>query len=309
VKANKPKTNWIVDAALFVGFVLTFFLDLTGLALHQLLGVFVGLIATYHLAAHWAWVKAVTKRLFQCGCGKARWNYVVDAGVLLGLALIILTGLVMSTWLNLALDRYYLWHLVHVWASIATVVLVVLKVGLHWRWIVNVARKHILPKPVPAAQPALAPVPVLVDQRRMDRRAFLVLMGGVSLAGALAVRNARASMVVAAAPIGAEPTPESASGAAAQEQAQAAAPATLAPTSASPKVAATPTVVIVEALPAAATAVPTIVPTAILTAAPTPTAVVADCRVRCPRGCSYPGACRKYTDANKNNKCDLGECL
>ena len=33
------------------------------------------------------------------------------------------------------------------------------------------------------------------------------------------------------------------------------------------------------------------------------------CFQQCPRGCSYPGHCRRYTDANGNNRCDLGECL
>ena len=32
------------------------------------------------------------------------------------------------------------------------------------------------------------------------------------------------------------------------------------------------------------------------------------CVARCPRGCSYPGSCRRYTDANENGRCDLGEC-
>jgi hypothetical protein len=33
------------------------------------------------------------------------------------------------------------------------------------------------------------------------------------------------------------------------------------------------------------------------------------CTKRCPRGCSYPGHCRRYTDSNNNGYCDLGECL
>jgi hypothetical protein len=36
---------------------------------------------------------------------------------------------------------------------------------------------------------------------------------------------------------------------------------------------------------------------------------VAACTIRCPRGCSFPGHCRRYVDQNGNGKCDLGECL
>ena len=32
------------------------------------------------------------------------------------------------------------------------------------------------------------------------------------------------------------------------------------------------------------------------------------CTVRCNKGCSYPGHCRRYTDSNNNGRCDLGEC-
>ena len=59
------------------------------------------------------------------------------------------------------------------------------------------------------------------------------------------------------------------------------------------------------------TAAETIEPTA--TPQPTATAIatseVQACVVRCSRGCSYPGSCRRYTDQNNNGLCDLGECL
>ncbi|HQP08880.1 MAG TPA: hypothetical protein PLY85_07660, partial [Anaerolineaceae bacterium] len=53
---------------------------------------------------------------------------------------------------------------------------------------------------------------------------------------------------------------------------------------------------------------------AVSTSTPVPTAAQvvqeqASCVVRCPRGCSFPGRCHKYTDSNNNQKCDLGECL
>ena len=37
---TKQKTRWWVDAVLFAGFIATFFLDLTGVELHQWLGIF-----------------------------------------------------------------------------------------------------------------------------------------------------------------------------------------------------------------------------------------------------------------------------
>lgn len=52
MKTNKQKTNWILDTLLFAGFLITFALDWTGLPMHQWMGTFGGLLATYHLIRH-----------------------------------------------------------------------------------------------------------------------------------------------------------------------------------------------------------------------------------------------------------------
>ena len=61
MKTNKQKHNWLIDAALFTGFLLSFWLELTGVAVHQWLGIAIGAVAGYHLLKHWAWVKSVTR--------------------------------------------------------------------------------------------------------------------------------------------------------------------------------------------------------------------------------------------------------
>ena len=94
MKSDKQKHNWLLDAALFGGFLVALWLDLTGVAVHQWLGVAVGLIAGYHLWKHWRWVKAVTGRLFGRTSRQSRTYYAVDAGLAVGLAAISVTGLV-----------------------------------------------------------------------------------------------------------------------------------------------------------------------------------------------------------------------
>ncbi len=177
---NKHKTNWLIDAALFGGFVLAQWLDLTGLALHQWLGVAVGAVGLYHLAAHWRWVSAVTGRFFGRTSRQSRLFYAVDAGMAIGFTTILATGLVISSWLDLALAGYAAWHAVHIVASVATLALVVAKIGLHWRWIVDVACRRILPAPAPrvsAAPPA--PMAARVGAPHVGRRDFIRLMAGV----------------------------------------------------------------------------------------------------------------------------------
>ena len=253
---NKQKTNWLIDATLFGGFLLAQWLDLTGLPVHQWLGLAVAALAGYHLTAHWSWVKAVTGRFFGRTSRQARTFYAVDAGLVVGFAAILVTGLAISTWLDLALASYAAWRNVHVLASVATLGLVVAKIGLHWRWIVDVARRRIFPAPAPtglagAAQPAPAAV-------RVGRRDFVRLMAGVGAMAVLAGANALGS--TAGDQAEASSVAQTAGGAQAQ-------------------------------------------------AVTSTTRTSGACAVRCNKGCSYPGRCRRYVDTNNNGRCDLGECL
>ena len=190
MKKDTQKTKWLIDAGIFSGLWLASMLDLTGLALHQWLGLAVGLAAGYHLLSHWTWVKSVTQRWLGRTSSKARLYYLVDAGLLMGFSLILLTGLVMSTWFDLSLQNYTAWRNLHVTATVATLILTVIKVGIHGRWIVSVARRSIWPagrqvNPAPVLRPTTAPVD-------MGRRDFLKLMGvvgGTALIASISAMN------------------------------------------------------------------------------------------------------------------------
>jgi hypothetical protein len=249
----------MIDAALLAGFLATFFVDLTGLVAHQWLGMAVGLLVGYHFLSHWNWVKSVTLRFVGQTSRQARHYYVTDASLMLGFALILVTGLVISSWLALPLENYAIWKNIHVIASIVTLLIVVGKIGLHWRWIVTTARRFFVPAAPAVAGFPMRPVPV---SARMDRRSFLTLMGLVSIASVIAVKSALddPSVLVEMA----------ISGTTLQETNQA---------------------------KQAANASSSLNNTA-----------SGGCVVRCNKGCSYPGHCRRYVDTNGNNRCDLGEC-
>jgi hypothetical protein len=187
MKHDPQKHNWLIDAALFGGFLGSVWLDLTGVAAHQWLGLCVGVLAVYHLARHWRWVEAVTGRFFGRTSAQSRTFYAVDAGLAVGFTTIVVTGLAISTWLDLGLASCAAWHNVHVLASVATLALVVAKIGLHWRWIVSVARRRIFRDPAPArgagvVQPAQVATPI-------GRRDFVRLMAGVGAVALLAGAN------------------------------------------------------------------------------------------------------------------------
>ena len=273
---TNQKSKMLVDALLFSAFIVAFFVDLTGISLHQWIGVAVGALAAYHLVTHWNWVSAVTKRLFGHTSGKARLYYLLDATILLGSILMLGSGLVISTWFNLPLSNYDVWREVHIVSSIGTLLVTVLKLGLHGRWIQEAVKNVFSPPAAPR------------DVRLSNRRAFLGVMGIVGLASFFALSNAVKGLQLSQAD----------------------------PVTPVPQAETTPST------PAASVSIATDQPVAIdqsesiltvtaatATATQTQNSVASACSVRCPRGCSYPGRCRKYTDANGNDRCDLGECL
>ncbi|MCL5999025.1 MAG: DUF4405 domain-containing protein [Chloroflexi bacterium] len=300
---TKQLSKWLVDAALFTGFIAAFFLDVTGLDLHQWIGIAAGTIATYHFITHWNWVSAVTRRFFGQMSNKSRLYYLIDAAILLGFFTIVGTGLVISTWLNLAVASAGAWQTVHIVASIVTLLITVLKIGLHWRWIVTVA-KGFFSRPAPS-QTKRVPMQPAGGALLLNRRGFLGVMGLVGVTSAFALNNAVKSLhlgqVGEPIPISqvdsqAETTTSSTSDVADSAQAVITSQSTASPS-------ATAATAMLQSTPTST------VPVATATAVSAQSQVTSTCSVRCPRGCSYPGHCRRYVDADGNNRCDLGECV
>ena len=191
---TKQRMNWWIDLSLFAGFITSFFLDLTGVELHQWLGVASGVLALYHLMIHWDWVVAVSKRFLSSRSGKAWRFYLMDAVLLIGFELVMFTGLVISTWFDLSLGNYSAWLRVHIVASISTLSVLVLKLALHWRWIARMAQK-IWSEPNMVSTDTRVRQPVRAGASRLDRREFLQVMSVVGMASAVAFFSASKGLV------------------------------------------------------------------------------------------------------------------
>lgn len=299
---KKQTIRWMIGAILFAVFIAAFFLNLTGLPLHQWIGVIAVGLAGYHLISHWKWVTTISARFFSHTSAKARTYYLLDAAILAGMLVIGFTGLIISTWLNLALTNFMAWKIVHVAASVITLAALVLKIGLHSRWIVSTARNLFTPMPVPARQPTAVSASAS-SRPAMTRRDFLKLAGVVGTASFVAGTQALSAF----APVEAGNT-EAASlpPAGSAEQASSSATTNVADSAnavesatAVPTTAATATIIEnVNAVQSATTA-----------AASSRTTSSTTCRLICNKKCSYPGHCHRYTDTNGNNLCDNGECL
>lgn len=307
MKKNANKINLSLDISVFIAFLSSFWLDLTGLSLHQWLGVSIAAVVLLHIVLHWNWVKSVTQRFFSRTSNQARLYYLVDALLLFDFVLILASGLLISTWFSIPLVQPALWVNLHILISILSLVLLMVKIGLHWRWITrNMQKLFVIPvfqeKKTLVFQPVTANV-------NYERRAFLKLMGVSGAAALISITGvlipdvqddeAFAASLTTADAVTTAPTAQSETATStAQTQAtnRPAAQATTQP-------AATPT----EA-PATQVAQAELQPTP-STPVQQAAAAGSTCQVRCNRRCSYPGHCRKYTDSNANGRCDWGECL
>lgn len=284
---NRQKGNWLLDLLLFAGFLVSFFLDLTGLPLHQWIGAIGAALLSWHLILHWNWVKAITARFFGKTSGQARVYYLLDVTIVAGFLLILISGLVISTWLNFPLANYLGWKEFHVTVSLTTLAIVVLKIALHWRWIIRTAQQPLLPpsRLPPRPSPAAAGI---------SRKDFLKLIGIVGAASMLAAYSALSNGQEAqASNLSASPSDETALHPTSTRQESS--PWNM--NSGGTK----------NAVPTQAEVTPTFSPLATPTTMPTDS--IPPCIVRCSNHCSYPGSCRRYQDTNGNGFCDLGECL
>lgn len=292
---NKQVFNWFFDALITILFLVEYWFDFTGLQIHELLGLFVFFLVLVHLFTHEEWVISISKRFLNNLWKKACLCYVIDFSLLILFASITVTGLVISSLLRLDLANYDAWRFLHVSASYLTLGMVGLKIALHWKWIVNTASRKIFNRDVPTiAKPGAAcPLTPSENLKTINRRQFLESTG--IFAGAVLFAGIEYSSWVTKNVL--DTVKENA---AAQVQTE----ATSTPfqpqtgTSQPTQQAVVPT----SDAKVQATAQPTTVPTLIPTAAP-----VVQTNVRCSRGCSFPGHCRRYEDTNNNNRCDLSE--
>jgi hypothetical protein len=295
----KTKAKGLVDLFLFAVFIVEFFLDQTGVVLHQWLGVAAGALAAYHLISHWNWVKSVTARFFKQTKRTARIYYLLDGSIFLGFLMMILTGLIISTWFNLAVNTYFTWRTIHVLSAVVTLVAVVLKLGLHGQWIVSHVQRFFTTRQAPQPAYLVNPKPKMVN-----RRAFLAVFGVTLVSSMLALHNGLEGLT----DVYAESIPEE-DDLPEETLNQSDLPTDVIVSTEVENTSQEPVEPVVEqSSQATATESPTATATAAVVENLTNSSTTS-CVVLCPRGCSYPGKCRKYVDNNGNNKCDRGECL
>lgn len=152
---------WIVDVTLFAVFLLVMNVPLTGIAIHEWLGIAIGIGVVVHLIQHGNWVATISHRFRSATSFRNRLNYVMTGLLFVAFVSIILSGLVISEaampWVGIAMSQSAFWLWLHLVSVNVVLLLTAFHIALNWQWIVANYTRFVLD-----------PVRTRVGQRRRE---------------------------------------------------------------------------------------------------------------------------------------------
>ena len=144
----KARTNLIVDIVILLAFLAANNPSLTGLPVHEWFAVAAGVVFFTHLLFHWDWVMSISKTFFNKLIHESRFNYLVDALLVLAYVVVFISGLLISrnvmVTLGIHIPASPAWCEFHSLSANLALALTSLHFAMHWKWFVNATKRHIL---------------------------------------------------------------------------------------------------------------------------------------------------------------------
>lgn len=155
------RTRLYLDILMLIAFIAAYRPFTTGLAFHEWLSLLLVVPTLAHMVINWDWAARVARSFGRRLRATTRLNLVVDAALFVSAVAVMMSGFLVSTTLahavGLSLSPEALWHSVHAVSADASIALLLVHTGLHWRWF---ARNLGFAVPRYTRRPQLAPVPV-----------------------------------------------------------------------------------------------------------------------------------------------------
>ena len=146
----RTRLDFWLDGLLLVAYTLAYSLGFTGIAVHEWLGIGLGVVLLIHLTLHWDWVVSTTQKLLRRN-GRERFIWLVNLLLLVSMTLCIASGILISEValpaLGIALPASSFWRQVHGTTATLTLILVPIRAALRWRWIAGAARRFVAWRP------------------------------------------------------------------------------------------------------------------------------------------------------------------
>jgi hypothetical protein len=142
------KKKLILDITMFGAFLVVSNPHLTGMTVHEWLGVsLIGALIT-HLLFNWEWIVNVGRTFFKKLWHQSRLNFVVDTAFFIVMTGVLFSGLMISEsvlpTLGIQLNASRNWRSIHFMLSDASVILLGLHFALHWKWVANNVGRYIV---------------------------------------------------------------------------------------------------------------------------------------------------------------------
>lgn len=166
----KTKIYLLLDSIIFLAFLIAFEPHLTGVQIHEWLGTAFFFTVLAHLILHWKWVVNVVKRFFKKMTLSNRINFIVDFLIFVAFVMMTFSGWMISKFMLPALGVNTFsggsWKEIHSLSAQAALYLAALHFALHWNWIVESIKFHVI-RPVASRfnpVPKLEPQPVRIER-------------------------------------------------------------------------------------------------------------------------------------------------
>lgn len=135
----------LVDAGLFFLFAIVINVPLTGIPIHEWLGIAIAITMIVHLVQHGDWIASIGRKLFIRTSLQNRVNYLLMVGLFIGFASITISGLLISEaalpFLGIDVTATPFWFWVHVSSVGWVIALTAIHTAMNWRWIVSATER------------------------------------------------------------------------------------------------------------------------------------------------------------------------
>ncbi|PKM76474.1 MAG: hypothetical protein CVU90_12435 [Firmicutes bacterium HGW-Firmicutes-15] len=141
---DKTLTKIILDIVMMILFLIMIDPKNTGMTLHEVLGLSVAALFTFHIILNWSWVKSISKNLFNPILKtKPKLFYVTNVVSFISVMTIIATGIEISQVLFVSESAgiSHSFVTVHKWVSYFCLGLFGVHIIMHWRFIINAMLK------------------------------------------------------------------------------------------------------------------------------------------------------------------------
>jgi len=147
VTSARRRVVLLLDAALFAAFLVLLSPRITGLTIHEWLGLVLGAPMIVHLLLSWSWIAAAAKRLMSPRNARDIVNTLLNALLFVTTTVVIVSGIVISQvalpWLGVITVDDRRWRATHNQFTTWLMLTMSAHIAMNWRWIVTATRGYL----------------------------------------------------------------------------------------------------------------------------------------------------------------------